>query len=73
MREVVVGAGRAIGSWCGGVCGRDVMVVVNWWVEGSGGGGVCYTLSLTGLRQDGWFGERSIPPYFNVTLLLIIN
>ena len=42
MREVVVGAGRAIGSWCGGVCGRDVMVVVNWWVEGSGGGGVLY-------------------------------
>lgn len=42
MREVVVGAGRAIGSWCGGVCGRDVMDVVNWWVEGSGGGGVLY-------------------------------
>ena len=38
VREVVAGAGRAIGSWCGGVCGRDVMVVVNWWVEGGGGG-----------------------------------
>jgi len=51
VEEVVAGAGRAIGSWCGGVCGRDVMLVVNWW--GGGGGGGFYTLSLTGLRQDG--------------------